>query len=148
MAIVSYALELFETYIVRLSMQRKDKLALVAAKCLLERFPDQPRWSRLVGIVMQYADPKGSIEYLQREFAATGSADTLTRIARGQTSCGHPVHAKAAIVVESTPSETNRAWRKMDSCASSLADQTAIRTTVGLCHGMQRGRVGAIVRIR
>jgi tetratricopeptide (TPR) repeat protein len=90
-----YALELHETYIVRLSMQHKDKLALSAAKRLLERFPDQPRWSRLVGIVMQDNDPKGSIEYLQREFAATGNADTLTRIARGHQLAGDLTAARA-----------------------------------------------------
>jgi tetratricopeptide (TPR) repeat protein len=89
-----FAVELHETYIVRLSMQRKDKPALEAAKRLLERFPDQPRWSRLVGIVIQDSDPKGSIAYLQREFDATGNADTLTRIARGHQLVGDLTSAR------------------------------------------------------
>lgn len=80
--------DLQELYSVRLNMQGRDREATAIAKKLLERSPDDPRWLRLMGIVIQDYDAKQSVKYLEKEFAITGSAETLTRLARGHQLAG------------------------------------------------------------
>jgi tetratricopeptide (TPR) repeat protein len=74
---------MLETYAVRLSMTGRDKDASALIEPVYKKWPDNPRWIRMMGVLTQDRDPSKSVELLKREFELTGNAETLTRMARG-----------------------------------------------------------------
>lgn len=77
----------------RLQLVGQKKKAVAVADELLAADPDNPRWLKLAGFCVQDSNPAKSIEYLEKEFAITGDAESLCRLARGYQL--HGEHKKA-----------------------------------------------------
>ena len=78
-----HLVDLREALAIRLSIRNDDDRATKIANELLSQDPENPRWIRLKGIVIQDTNPQLSVELLQKDFDLTGNIDSLTRMARG-----------------------------------------------------------------
>ena len=78
-----------------LVMTGHHQQAVRIAEDLKERDPTNITWDYLLGFCYQDLDPKKSIAILEKHYTATGSIDSLMRIARGHQISGNPDKARA-----------------------------------------------------